>query len=92
MSWSVSAIGKPASVAAKVQKDLDGYRCTDPEEGVKQAAGVAILAAVNAQSANSVVRVTASGHQSPIYDEKGQTVGFQNQLQMIVEPIYGFVE
>lgn len=93
MSWSVSAIGKPAAVAAKVEADLSSYKCADPEEGVKQAACAAILAGLKAQAANSVVRVAASGHQQPVYGKDAQQTGeFQNTLNVTVEPIYGFVE
>jgi hypothetical protein len=86
MSWSVSAVGKPAAVAAKVQADLNAYKCVDPEEGVKQAAGAAIAAALGAQRADSAVKVEASGHQSG----GGETAS--NTLRIVVEPIYGFVE
>ena len=86
MSWSVSAIGKPAAVAAKVQKDISAYKCVDPEEGVKQAAGAAIAAALGAQNPSSAVKVEASGHQSGT----GETA--VNTLKIEVTPVYGFVE
>ena len=92
MSWSVSAIGKPAAVAVKVQADLNAYKCIDPEEGVKQAASAAIVAALAAQAEASCVRVEASGHQSDVYGPGAVKTGVQNTLRIVVEPIYGFVE
>ena len=64
MSWSVSEIGKAPAVAAKIAADINQYKCIDPEEGVKQAVGSALAAALAAQDPNSIVKVTASGHQS----------------------------
>ena len=37
MSWSVSAVGRPAKVAEKIKLDLSAHKCVDPEEAVKQA-------------------------------------------------------
>ena len=92
MSWSVQAVGKPAAVATKVQADLSVFRCTEPEETVKQAACTALVAAINAQAPNTVIKVSASGSQSNLYGPDGKVAGVQNNLQMSVEPIYGFVE
>jgi len=92
MSWSVGAIGKPAAVAAKMETDFANFRCTEPEESVRQAALVTILAAVNAQSPESVVQVAASGSQSTYWDKDGNVTGFQNSLEIKIQPIYGFVE
>jgi hypothetical protein len=88
MSWSVSAIGKPAAVAAKVQKDLSAYKCVEPEEQVKVAAGAAIVAAVTAYPPDSCVKVSASGHQGTATEE-GKAF---NNLRVDIEPVYGFVE
>jgi hypothetical protein len=88
MSWSIIAVGKPAAVAAKVQADLAAHTCDEPEEGVKRAAGQAILAAINAQSPDTVVSVNASGSQRSV-PGKG---GFENTLIVNVTPIYSFVE
>jgi hypothetical protein len=92
MSWSVSAIGKPAAVAAKVKEDLAGYKCVDPEEDVKHAAGAVILHALKAQAPDTAVRVNASGHQGTMYGPDGKSTGIHNTLRIEVEPIHGFVE
>ena len=86
MSWSVSAIGRPPAVAAKVADEISRYKCVDPEEGVKQAVGAALAAALAAQDPASVVKVTASGHQQG----SGETA--VNTLRVEVEPIFGFIE
>lgn len=86
MSWSVSAIGKPTAVAAKVRNDLGRIKCVDPEENVKNHACALLESALGAQKAASCVKVEASGHQS------GDGENAQNTLTIKVEPIYGFVE
>lgn len=91
MSWSTTVIGKPPAVAQRIVRDLAGYKCVDPEEAVKQAAGAAIAAALAAQHPNSVVRVTASGHQGQNYVD-GKALGIVNTLNVLVEPLHGFVE
>lgn len=88
MSWSVSAIGRPVAVAAKVAAEISSYKCIDPEEGVKQAVAVALAAALAAQDPATVVKVTASGHQSGVLASGGTN----NTLRVEVEPVYGFVE
>ena len=87
MSWSTSAFGKPSAVSAKITADLTQYKCTEPEESVKQSALVAIQAALSAQSPTSCVRVEASGSQSG-----NAQSGFLNTLNIKIDPLYGFVE
>jgi hypothetical protein len=87
MSWSVSAIGKPGPVAAKVTEELNRFTCTDPEEGVKQAAAALLATCLAAQDPNTAVRVSASGHQSGSVGNR-----LSNNLKIDVEPVYGFVE
>jgi hypothetical protein len=91
MSWSVSAIGKPAAVAAKVAADLAQYRCTEPEEAVRQLAGTLLSTALCAQHPDSVVQVSASGSQSNRYVD-GKVDGWTNSLEVKVQPLSGFVE
>jgi hypothetical protein len=80
-------------VVEKIAQQLSSYTCLEPEEQVKQAAGVALAAALEAQDPAGCVRVSAGGHQAPVYDEKGQPTGrYQNNLQITVEPIQGFVQ
>jgi hypothetical protein len=76
----------------RVAEDLNRYPCPDPEEGVKQAAAAAIKAAVEAQDSNSVVKVSASGHQNTLYGVNGAPDKIQNTLSITIEPLYGFVE
>jgi hypothetical protein len=85
MSWSVSAIGKPAAVASKVAADLSSYKCVEPEETIKQTAGQALIAAINAQDPDSVIQVTASG-------QSGTAPKLNNTLNVSITPIYGFIE
>lgn len=87
MSWSISAIGKPGAVAAKVVRDTSMNRCNEPEESIKRAAVTAIVAALDSYPPNSVVRVTASGSQ---YVDNG--VVKYNDLSVRVEPVHGFTE
>lgn len=90
MSWSVSAIGRPAAVAAKLEKEFSMYKCAEPEESIKQAAKGVVLAAVNGFPEDALVLVQASGHQ-----QSGETKGTdkaQNTLQVKIEPVYGFIE
>lgn len=82
-SWSVSACGKPAAVAVKIQSDINAYKCIDPEESVKQAAGAAIAAALAAQPEGAHVQVIARG---------SQTADYENFLTIEVKPMFGFVE
>ena len=88
MSWSISAIGKPAAVAAKIKADLSAYECSEPEETIRQTIGNAIAQALEAMPASSAVKVTASGSQSPS-TEPGK---FTNSFKAEVENLYGFVE
>ena len=92
MSWSASGIGKPLALAAKIEANLTTYRCVEPEETVKKAALGVIKAALEAQDHASVVKVTASGHQSGTYSPDGTAKGISNTLSINIEPVYGFVE
>jgi hypothetical protein len=86
MSWSVSGIGRPVAVAAKLAADLSAYKCVDPEESVKQAAAALLAAALAAQDPVSVVKVSASGSQGT----SGNSI--YNSVRIEVEPVYGFIE
>lgn len=93
MSWSVGAIGKAPAVAVKLKADLDAMTCSEPENSVKDGAGVALIAALAAQSPTAVVKASASGSQSQTYDKDGTTVLLvNNTLSISVEPVWGFVE
>lgn len=89
MSWSVSAIGKPAAVAAKVKADLAVIRCQEPEETIKNHVGAAIEAGLAAFPANYAVRVEANGSQyAPDYQKPAEV---QNQLSVKIEPLGVFL-
>lgn len=90
MSWSVSAIGKPVAVAAKVAKDFAAYKCAEPEETIRQMVGTAIAAALKAYPETHAVKVDASGSQQG--GSTGPQATYVNQLSVKIEPIYGFVE
>lgn len=90
MSWSVAAIGKPAAVAAKLEKDFANIQCLEPEQSIKNAVASAIAAGLAVFPPNAAVRVEASGSQ---YVPDSRKLGeLQNQLSVKLEPLYGFVE
>lgn len=89
MSWSVSAIGKPSAVAAKVAKELASIKCMEPEESIKSGVAAAVAAALAAYPESGAVRVEASGSQSTDRDAPGIAT---NQLSVKIEPLWGFVE
>lgn len=90
MSWSVSAIGKPAAVATKLAADFARIKCTEPEETIKNSVAVAVAAGLAVYPANTVVRVEANGSQStPDFHKQTE---IQNNLSVKLEPVYGFVE
>lgn len=66
MSWSFSAIGKPAAVLAKAQKDMAAYKCAEPEETLKNMALSVMETAFCVMPQDSAVKVTAFGSMSVI--------------------------
>lgn len=93
MSWSVSAVGRPAAVAAKLAKDIASIKCMEPEETIKNGVGTIIAAALAAYPESYAVTVSANGSQGPGYDpnKSGATVGQVNSLTVSISPLYGFV-
>lgn len=64
MSWSVSALGKPAAVAAKLELDFKRIsKMEEPEQSVKDNAAASVAATLAAYPPNMLVRVEASGSQ-----------------------------
>ena len=64
MSWSVSALGKPAAVAAKLAEQFARIPLMqEPEETGKQAAAMAVAAIVPAFPDSYVVKVECNGSQ-----------------------------
>lgn len=94
MSWSVSAVGKPRAVAAKLAEDFNRIKCSEPEESIKNSAASAIAAALSAMPDEYAVRVEANGSQSPFYGKDQRVVPgkFLNNLSVRLDPLYGFVE
>lgn len=89
MSWVVSAVGRTPAVLLEIAKQFaNGSKCTEPEEGVRQAAAQLLGAAIGAQDPSVIIRVGASGSQSIDY----KTNAVRNSLNISVEPLYGFVE
>jgi len=91
MSWSVTAIGKPAAVAAAIESQFAQSKCAEPEESIRQSARAAIAAALAAQSPSTAVKVSAYGSQSTFY-KTGQPDGVTNNLSITIEPQQNFVE
>lgn len=90
MSWSVNAIGKPAAVAAKLAKDFANVHCAEPEESIKNAVASAIAAGLAVFPPNMAVQVVASGSQYA--PDSSKPTEFQNNLNVKMDPLYGFIE
>lgn len=89
MSWSVSAIGKPTALAAKLAAELARIKCMEPEETIKTTVASAIEVALKAFPESYTVKVDASGSQSTDAAKPGVAV---NQLKVSIEPLWGFCE
>lgn len=87
MSWSLSAIGKPAAVATKLATEFATGNYNEPEATVRKAVASAIAAALKAYPAASAVKVEAAGSQNG----SGPTEVI-NSLSVKVESVYGFIE
>ena len=90
MSWSVSAIGKPTAVAAKLAAQFAGIKCMEPEETIKNTVASAVAVALKAYPASYAVKVEASGSQST--DSSKPPGEATNSLSVKIEPIWGFCE
>ena len=90
MSWSVSAVGKPAAVAAKLEKDFNNIHCAEPEETIKNSVAAAVAAGLKAFPPTMAVHVEATGSQrttNPMLPEEKL-----NELSVKLGPLFGFVE
>lgn len=87
MSWSVSAMGKPAAVATKLAADFARIKCTEPEESIKNTVASAVATGLAAFPPNQAVSVEASGSQSS--SNPGEAT---NSLSVSLKPLWGFVE
>jgi hypothetical protein len=65
MSWSVSGVGKPKALAAKLAGEFERMNgnCSEPEESMKNAAAVQIAAGLGAYPDGYLVKVEANGTQ-----------------------------
>lgn len=82
MSWSASRSGKPVEVAAQLKADLEGIRCIEPEETIKNKVGEIIATALAAYPPEFSVKVSAVGSQS---NYEGGPV---NDLRLEIKPIH----
>lgn len=88
MSWSISAVGKASKVSGKITGDLNKIKCQEPEQSIKDQVGYIIIAALAAYPENVAVKVEASGSQ---WQASGKEEAVNN-LNLKIEPLYGFVE
>lgn len=91
MSWSTSAVGRPAAVAVAIAKQISSIKCQEPEETIKAKVGEIVAAALAVFPEGSAVMVTASGSQS-YKDYNKPELGASNSLNFEIKPLYGFVE
>jgi hypothetical protein len=91
MSWSISAIGKPAAVAAKLAAEFAKNSCSEPEESIRQSVATIVATSLRAFPPDHAVRVEASGSQScPDFSKAPNEK--TNNLSVSIMPIWGFVE
>lgn len=87
MSWSVQAVGKPEAVVKKLATEFEKITyLAGVEAELKDAVDKLVAVAVSAYTGSYAVRVTASGSASN-YKE-----GVTQSLNLLIEPIYGFIE
>lgn len=88
MSWSISAVGKPAAVIKSVTARLNAIKCKEPEETIKASVGEIITTALAAFPEEYAVQVDANGSQTDAQGEPGKVI---NNLSFTIKPLYGFV-
>jgi hypothetical protein len=89
MSWSVVAVGKKDAVAAKLATDFERITyLTGPEAELKDVAAELITKAVAAQGEKTAIKVLASGSAG----QTGEANSATQTLNIVIEPIHGFVE
>ncbi len=92
MSWSVSAIGKPVAVAAKLAGDFARIPpMQEPEETGKNAAASAVAAIVPAFPDSHVVRVECNGSQYTPDSSKAPDKKI-NQLTIKIDTLGAIIE
>jgi hypothetical protein len=92
MSWSVSGIGKPVALAAKLVGDFTRISpMKEPEETGKNAAAMAIAAIVPAFPPNTLVKVEANGSQYTPDSAKSPNIHI-NSLTISIQSMGAIVE
>lgn len=89
MSWSFYATGKPKAVLAKADEEfkrIDGQITAVPERSIAQLVHTMIATALGGMPDSSAVSIQSSGSQSTTVD------GAYNSINLVIQPIYGFVE
>src|SRR4051812_12749792 len=100
MSWSFSAVGKPAAVVKAIEESFNN-QLTGQSLEEWQEAKPALLALVGANVGNVAVKVSANGHAS--FEARSESivgglavkterVKTQGQCSCVIESLYGFVE
>jgi len=88
MSWSFSAVGRPAKVAAACRDAIEnGYKCAEPEETIRKNTLATAATSAEAHKSDNVVRVEASGS---MYVQHGEVLS--NVVRLDVSNIHGFIE
>ena len=88
MSWSIyNVTGRGKALQAEIEAYKTKNICSEPEETIRQKTIEIILFSLQAMSDKFPVTINASGSQSNDGD------GFAtNQLQLTIQPIWGFKE
>lgn len=89
MSWSVSAVGKPAAVLKTLSDQIKRSKCNEPEETIKNSILGVLETALSAFPDGTAVSVSASGSQSKSSSVDEKAI---NNLKVEITPLYGFVE
>lgn len=92
MSWSISGIGKPKALAAKLAADFARMQpMQEPEETGKNAAATAVAAIVPAFPDSYAVRVECNGSQYTPDSAKAPDVKI-NSLSIKIEALGAIIE
>lgn len=88
MSWSFSAVGKPAAVALRTRQQIEtGHKCAEPEDTARRNILEVAAAVAESHAAGYLVQVEASGSMYVLLDQ----VQTQN-IRLEVKTIHGFLE
>lgn len=91
MSWSASGVGKAGVLAGKLALEFDRVKCAEPEQTIKDQVAQIVQLALSAFPPDMPVRVNASGSQQSV-DFSDPNAPKVNQLNVTIEPIWGFLE